>query len=217
MNKVGRNDRRKLDEYLTSVRELERRITRVELAPPTNPGVAQPDGVPADYAEHLRLMFDLLAVAFQTDSTRVATFVLANEASNRSYPFIDVHDGHHEISHHGGNKEKQAKIAKINRFHMEQFARFIGKLHDTREGAGTVLDHSMIVYGGCIGDGDRHNHDDLPIALVGGGSGRIKPGRHIRYDKDTPLNNLWLSMLDRLDAPTDKLGDSTGRLKSLEG
>ncbi len=214
---LGRNDRRKLDEYLTAVRELEQRITRVEQAPPKNPGLAEPDGVPANYAEHLSLMFDLLAVALQTDSTRVATFVLANEGSNRSYPFIGVHDGHHEMSHHGGSAEKQAKIAKINRFHMEQFAKFIGKLHDMREADGSVLDHSMIVYGSCIGDGNRHNHDDLPILLVGHGSGTIKPGRHIRYPKDTPLNNLWLSMLDRLETPTDKLGDSTGRLKSLEG
>ncbi len=153
----------------------------------------------------------------QTDLTRVATLVIANEGSNRSYPSIGVNDGHHEMSHHGGDKTKLEKIAKINRFHMAEFARFIGKLQDAKEPGGSVLDHSMIVYGSCIGDGDRHNHDELPILLVGHGTGTLKSGRHIRYPQDTPLNNLWLSMLDRIDVKTEKLGDSTGRLANLDG
>lgn len=213
---LGHTDRRKLDEYLTSVRELEQRITRVETSPPPKPDMKRPDGIPKDFGEHLRLMFDLLALAFQTDVTRVSTFVLANEGSNRSYPSIGVNDGHHEMTHHGGDKGKLEKVAKINRFHMTEFARFIGKLKSMKEEGGSVLDHSMIVYGSCIGDGDRHNHDELPVLLVGQGSGTLKSGRHIRYPKDTPLNNLWLSMLDRIDVKTSKLGDSTGRLPLLD-
>jgi Protein of unknown function (DUF1552) len=213
---LGRTDRRKLDEYLTSVRELEQRITRVETAPPPKPDMKRPDGIPHEFAEHVRLMFDLMALAFQTDMTRVATFVMANEGSNRSYPSIGVSDGHHEMSHHGGDKTKLEKIAKINRFHMTEFARFIGKLKEAKEPGGNVLDNSMIVYGSCIGDGDRHNHDELPILLAGHGSGTLKSGRHVRYPKDTPLNNLWLSMLDRIDVKTQKLGDSTGRLPLLD-
>ena len=213
---LGRTDRRKLDEYLTSVRELEQRITRVETAPPPKPDMKRPDGIPKEFAEHVRLMFDLMALAFQTDVTRVATFVMANEGSNRSYPSIGVSDGHHEMSHHGGDKTKLEKIAKINRFHMTEFARFIGKLKEAKEPGGTVLDNSMIVYGSCIGDGDRHNHDELPILLVGHGSGTLKSGRHVRFPKDTPHNNLWLSMLDRIDVKTQKLGDSTGRLPLLD-
>jgi hypothetical protein len=214
---LGHTDRRKLDEYLTSVRELEQRITRIETAPPPKPDMPRPDGIPHDYAEHIELMFDLLALAFQTDVTRVATMVMANEGSNKSYPFIGVNDGHHEMSHHGGDKTKLEKIAKINSFHMDQFARFIGTLKGAKEGNSNVLENSMIVYGSCIGDGDRHNHDDLPVLLVGHGSGTLKPGRHVRYPQDTPLNNLWLSMLDRLEVKTEKLGDSTGRLQMLEG
>lgn len=213
---LGRTDRRKLDEYLTSVRELEQRINRVETAPPPKPDMQRPDGIPKEFAEHVRLMFDLMALAFQTDVTRVATFVMANEGSNRSYPSIGVSDGHHEMSHHGGDKTKLEKIAKINRFHMTEFARFIGKLKEAKEPGGNLLDNSMIVYGSCIGDGDRHNHDELPILLAGHGSGALKSGRHVRYPKDTPLNNLWLSMLDRIDVKTQKLGDSTGRLPLLD-
>jgi hypothetical protein len=214
---LGRTDRRKLDEYLTSVRELEQRVTRFETTPPPKPKMERPDGIPHEFAEHVRLMFDLMALAFATDSTRVATMVIANEGSNRSYPSIGVNDGHHEMSHHGGDKTKQEKIAKINRFHMGEFARFIGKLRDAKEPGGSVLDHSMIAYGSCIGDGDRHNHDELPVLLVGHGAGTLKPGRHIRYPQDTPLNNLWLSMLDRIEVKTEKLGDSTGRLARLDG
>jgi hypothetical protein len=214
--RLGANDQRKLDEYLTTVRELEVRIIRAEQG--IGEGAAnlvRPAGVPQDYAEHIRLMSDLMVVAFQADLTRIVTFVVANEGSNRSYPFIGVPEGHHDLSHHGGDKEKQAKIAKINVFHTSHLAYLLEKLRSSPEGDGNLLDHSMVAYGSAIGDGNAHNHDNLPILLAGRGCGTIVPGRHIRYEKETPLNNLWLSMLDRMEASTDKLGDSTGRLTEL--
>ncbi|HWB12380.1 MAG TPA: DUF1552 domain-containing protein [Pirellulales bacterium] len=214
--RLGANDQRKLDEYLTSVRELEARIARSEKSPGEGPvGLPKPAGVPEDYAEHIRLMYDLMALAFQSDLTRVVTFVHANEGSNRSYPFIGVSDGHHDLSHHAGDAEKQAKISKINQFHASHLARFLQKLKETPEGDGNLLDHSMIAFGSAIGDGNRHNHDDLPIMLAGRGCGTLKPGRHIRYERETPLNNLWLSMLDRLGAHVDRLGDGKGTLSEL--
>lgn len=216
-SRVGATDRRKVDEYLTSVREIELRLSGKQwepISPPT--GMTKPDGVPKDYADHIRLMCDLMVLAFQGDLTRICTFAIANDGSNRSYPFIGVSEGHHELSHHGGNKDKQSKIAKINRFHVTQFAYLLEKLKSIPEGNGTLLDHAMIAYGSGISDGDRHNHDDLPIVLAGGGCGTVKPGRHIRYRIGTPLNNLWLSMLDRMGASVDRLGDSTASLKGLD-
>ena len=214
--RLGANDQRKLDEYLTTVRELERRINRAEQASGQGlPNFAKPAGVPADYGEHIRLMADLMVLAFQSDLTRVSTFVLANEGSNKSYAFIGVSEGHHDLSHHGNDKEKQAKISKINQFHVAQLAYFLDKLQSTPDGDGTLLDHAMIAYGSAIGDGNAHNHDNLPILLAGRGCGTLSPGRHVRYEHETPLNNLWLSLLDRMDSPIDKLGDSTGRLKEL--
>jgi hypothetical protein len=216
--RLGANDQRKLDEYLTTVRELEQRIARADGTGGAGPaGLEKPTGVPEDYAEHIRLMYDLLAVAFQGDLTRVATFVHADEGSNRSYAFIGVSDGHHDLSHHGGDKEKQAKISQINQFHASQLAYFLEKLKNTPDGDGTLLDHSMIAYGSSISDGNRHNHDDLPILVAGRGGGTLSPGRHIRYEKETPLNNLWLSLLDRMDAHVDALGDGSGRLAELAG
>ena len=141
--------------------------------------------------------------------------VFANDGSNRSYKLIEVPEGHHDLSHHGGNKDKQAKIAKINRFHISQFAYLLDKMKAARESEGTLLDNSMIVLGGGISDGNRHNHDELPILLAGQGGGTLKPGRHIRVKKETPLTNLYLGMLDRVGVPTEKLGDSTGKLESL--
>jgi hypothetical protein len=214
--RLGQTDGRKLDEYLDGVRELELRIERAEqFAARELPQSPKPEGIPEDYKEHIRLMGDLMVLAFQADLTRVSTFMLANEGSNRSYNFIDVPDGHHDLTHHGGDQEKQKKIAKINRFHLEQFAYLLDRLKSIREGEETLLDHSMIVYGSGIGDGNRHNHDDLPILLAGRGCGTIAPGRHIRYPNETPLNNLWLALLDRMDADTESLGDSNGRLGSL--
>jgi hypothetical protein len=216
--KLGQVDRQKVDEYLTSVRELETRFARVDKAIAIDlSGVKQPTGIPRDNQQHIRLMFDVLALAFQTDSTRIATFVYANEGSTKSYKFIGVPEGHHDLSHHGKDADKQAKIKKINIYHIEQFAYFLAKLGSIREGQGTVLDHSMIVYGSGISDGDRHNHDDLPILVAGKGSGTIKGGRHLVYPKNTPLNNLYVSMLDRVGLPGSKLGDSTGALPKLDG
>lgn len=214
--KLGATDQRKLDEYLNSVREIEQRI---DVASPTMtapaPHYPRPAGIPEDYAEHIRLMYDLLALAFQGDLTRVATFVVANEGSNRAYPFIGVPDGHHDLSHHGGNAEKQHKIREINRFHTTHLAYFLEKLKSMPEGEGSLLDNSMILYGSGIGDGNAHNHDNLPILLAGRGGGTIASGRHIKMAKETPLNNLYLSMLDRMDSSVDVLGDSTGRLPGL--
>jgi hypothetical protein len=177
------------------------------------PDYPKPAGTPKDYGEHLRLMYDLLTLAFQTDATRVATFVVDNEGSNRSYNFLNVPEGHHELSHHGKDAAKQAKIRQINRFHMEQFAYFIDKLSGIAEGPGTLLDNCMVLYGSGISDGDRHNHDELPIVLAGRGGGSIPGGRHLLYKKETPLNNLYLAMLDRMQASVETLGDSNGKLE----
>jgi hypothetical protein len=162
-------------------------------------------------------MSDLLALAFQANLTRIATFVYANDGSNRGYRALGVPEDHHDLSHHGGSKEKMAKVQKINQFHVEQFAYLLGKLKAIREGAGTLLDNSMIVYGSGISDGDRHNHDDLPILLAGKGGGTLKMGRHLRCARETPLMNLQLSLLDRMGVRVDSFGDSTGRLSELAG
>lgn len=219
--RLGANDRRKVDEYTTAVREIERRLTMAENKKSEaveRPDVPKPEGVPKDNQEHIRLMLDMLALAFQTDQTRVATFVFANEGSNKSYNWIDVPEGHHDISHHQRNAEKLEKIAKINAYYVEHLAYFLGKLEGVREGDETLLDHSMILYGSGIGDGDRHNHNDLPIALFGSGGGTIKTGRHVEYERNTPLNNLFLSMLDRMGGTrAEGLGDSNGRLGNLDG
>ncbi len=218
--RLGRNDQRKVDEYLTAVRELEVRLARAGKPIPASEtlGLSRPNGVPEDYQEHIRLMFDLMAMAFQTDSTRISTFMFANEGSNRSYQFLGAPEGHHDLSHHGNDPEKHEKIKKINTFHVQQLAYFLNKLKAMKEADDkSVLEHSMIVYGSGISDGNRHNHNELPIILAGGGGGTIKPGRHVIYPENTPLNNLYLSLLDRLDVKTDSLGDSTGRLNSLEG
>jgi Protein of unknown function (DUF1552) len=212
--RIGLDDRRKMDEYLTSVREIEQRIAKAETPVQVDGGVPRPSGVPKDYAEHVRLMFDLIALAFQTDTTRICTFMYANEGSGRPYPFLGVPEGHHDLSHHGGDAKKHEKIRKINRFHIEEFARLLTKLKSTREGEHSILDNSMIVYGSGIGDGDRHNHDDLPVLFVGKGGGAFKTGRHVVY-KPQPLNNLYLSMLDAMGVPCERIGDSTGRLEKL--
>ena len=178
----------------------------------------RPTGVPKDYKEHNRLMGDLLALAFQADLTRIATFVFANDGSNRSYrDDLAIGEGHHDLSHHAGNKDKLAKLQKINAFHIGQFAYLLERLKAVKEGDGTLLDHCMIVYGGGISDGNRHNHDDLPILLAGKAGGALKPGRHVKYPKDTPLTNLYVSMLDRMGVKVDSFGDSTGALAGLGG
>jgi hypothetical protein len=215
---LGQTDRRKMDEYFNSVRELELRITRAEsLAKAERPAFDAPDGVPQDVQEHIRLMYDLLAMAFRTDTTRIATFMLANEGSNRSYSMVGVNDGHHELSHHRMDQEKIQKLKKIDQFLIGQFAYFLEQLKSTPEGEGTLLDNSMILYGSGISDGNRHRHDDLPLVLAGRAGGSISTGRHLCYEGETPMNNLFLSMLDRVGADVERLGDSSGRLPGLEG
>jgi hypothetical protein len=217
-NQLGASDQRKLDEYFSCVRDVEQRIERAAKLPPVEtPNIKLPPGVPGDVQEHLRLMADLMVLAFQTDTTRVSTFVLNNEGSNRPYSFIGVREGHHDLSHHENNPEKQKKISQINRFHVQQLAYLLERLAGIQEGAGTLLDNCLIAYGSGNSDGNRHNHDDLPILLAGKGGGTVKTGRHLRFPKETPLNNLWLSMLDRVGTEIDQLGDSTGRLLGLVG
>ena len=216
-DKLGVADRRKLEEYLTGVREIERRIDRarpvIEVGQST---LARPAGIPGDYREHIRLMSDLLVLAFHADLTRIATFVFANDGSNRSYGAIGVPEGHHDLSHHGKDPRKFEKIRAINRFHVEQYAYLLGRLKAVPEGAGTLLDHCMVVYGSGISDGNSHSHHDLPILLAGKGNGTLKSGRHVLLPKETPLTNLHLSMLDRMGVPVESFGDSTGRLTDLD-
>lgn len=215
--KLGATDKRKLDEYFTSVREIEQRIDRAAKLPPIQaPNYPAPTAIPASYEDHVKMMCDLLVLAFQTDATRVSTFALANEGSNKPYPFIGVSDGHHDLSHHGNDAAKKEKIKNINTFHVKQLAYLLQKLKGVQEGDGTLLDHCMIAYGSGNSDGNRHNHDDLPVLLAGRGCGTIKSGRHLVFPKNTPLNNLWISMLDRLDIRGMELGDSTGSLKGLD-
>ncbi len=213
---LNTRDQQKLDEYFTGVREIEQRLNRVEKESESNvPLSAKPSGIPQDPGEHIRLMSDMVVLAMQADLTRISTFMFANDGSNRSYRNIGISEGHHELSHHGRDPVKQEKIRQINRFHITQLAYMLEKMKSIPEGEGTLLDNSMIVFGAGISDGDRHNHNDLPILLAGGGAGTLKTGRHIRYEKDTPLNNLFLAMLDRVGVRADTLGDSTGRLEQL--
>jgi hypothetical protein len=214
--KLGATDQRKMDEYLTAVREVEQRITHAENSAGRElPSYERPDGIPQDHAEHLRLMTDLLVLAFQADLTRVATFMFGNAGSNRSYSFIGVPEGHHDLSHHGNDEQKQAKISQINQFHAKNLAYLLDRLKSVREGDATLLDQAMIAYGSGLGDGNAHNHDKLPILVAGRAGGTIQSGRHIEFEKETPLNNLWLSLLDRVDAHAEQLGDSTGRLEGI--
>jgi hypothetical protein len=214
-HQLGYTDRRKVDEYLTAVREVELRIEHAERFPAVTPDLPKPGGIPKDREQHMRLMLDLLALAFQTDTTRIATYIIAHDGDNRPYPMIGVAEGHHELSHHGNDEAKKQKIAKINHFHTTQFAYFLEKLKSIREGEGTLLDNCMIVYGGAISDGNAHNHDNLPILLAGGGGGTLRTGRHVRFAKETPMTNLYLSMLDRMGVPAERVGDSTGKLEDI--
>jgi len=214
--RLGRRDVRKLDEYFASIRDIELRMQRPDKRTATAaPDYPAPDGIPDSYEEHIRLMCDLLVLAFQADLTRVCTFALANEGSNRPYPHIGIREGHHELSHHGGSEAKQAKICQINTFHARQLAYLLEKLDSVQEGDGTLLDHAMVAYGSGNSDGNAHDHDNLPILLAGGGCGTLKTGRHVRYPQETPLNNLWVSLLGRMEIEVAQLGDSTGALADL--
>ncbi len=209
-------DRRKLDEYLTGLREIEHRIARFDREPPQVPDRALPDGPPTAYSEHLRLLADMLVLAFQTDSTRIGTFMFAHDGSNRSFPEIGVGDGHHNLSHHQGKEESLEKIAKIDRFHAEQFAYFLGRMQEVKEADGrSLLDHSMVVYASGLSDGNRHNHDDLPVILAGGAGGRLAAGRHVKLPGEQPMTNLYLTMLDLVGVPQQAFGDSTGPLDAV--
>ncbi len=211
--KANPGDRRKLDEFFTSVRDIEQRIERAEKFAAEMPDVKIPEGVPDSYEEHIRTMFDLMVLAFQTDTTRLATFMLAHDGSNRSFPELGVPDAHHYLSHHQNDPQKLAKIAKIDQFYLRQFGYFLGKMKAVKEDGVSLLDNSMIVFGGGIGDGNRHNHDNLPILLAGRGGGTLTPGKRMVLSQETPMTNLYLAMLERLGVPAQKVGDSTGKLE----
>lgn len=214
---LGPTDRAKVGQYLDSVREVERRIQKAEADVAENPltDLERPVGVPASYADHARLMFDLQVLALQGDVTRVITFQLARETSNRAYPEIGVPDPHHPLSHHGNDPDKIAKIAKINQFHVSLFAEFVGKLKAAKEGDGSLLDHSLYLYGSGMGNPNVHDHVNLPILIAGGTSTGLKGGRHIRFNNVTPLANLYLTMLDKAGVRLDKFGDSDGKLDDM--
>lgn len=216
-NQLGGADRQKLDQYFSCVRELELRIARAEKLPPAEPpaGSTKPRELPAEIGEHFKLVCDLLVLAFQADVSRIATFMFAREGSNLRYPTIGVTEGHHELTHHFNDPKKMGKVRDINQYHVEQLAYLLTKMKSVTEGDGSLLDNCMIAYGSAIGDGNRHTHHDLPILLAGKGGGSVKTGRHLKYPRETPVNNLWLAMLDRMDVHTEKLGDSTGLLEGL--
>ncbi len=215
-SRIGAKDRQKLTEYLDSVRDVERRIQKAEEQNSRElPVVDQPMGVPNDYATHAKLMMDLLALAYQTDLTRVATFMLAKEVSSRAYPEIGVSDSHHPLSHHQNEVAKLERLHKINEYHVQQFAHLVEKLKNIPEGDGTMLDHSVFLYGTGISDSNTHFHDDLPIAIVGGKAAGIHGGRYVRYKQGTPLANLHVTLLERLGINVEKFGDSNGKLTNL--
>jgi hypothetical protein len=210
---LGATDRHKLDEYLTSVREIEARIEQAEKDVGSfRPSFEQPAGVPVEYAGHASLMFDLMTAALQADATRILTFMLAREGSGRTYREIGVPDAHHPLTHHRGSEEMIAKVRRINRYHIELFAGWIRKLAATPEAGGSLLDNLMIVYGSGLSDGNRHHHHDLPVLLAGH---VFKPGRHVAYPVETPMTNLFLTILERMGVKPEAIGDSNGRLEHL--
>ncbi|MCU1330318.1 MAG: hypothetical protein JWN34_5688 [Bryobacterales bacterium] len=214
---IGPGDRAKLGEYLDTVREVERRIQKAEkqTAGSQQADLDRPAGVPASYGEHARLMFDLQTLALQGDVTRVITFQLAREASTRTYPEAGVSDPHHPLSHHSNDPEKLAKLAMINAYHVSLFAYFLGKLKATRDGEGSLLDHSLYLFGSGMGNSDVHDHVDLPVVVAGGAAGRVQGGRHIRYKEPIPLANLHLTLLDRVGVPMESFADSNGKIAEI--
>ena len=216
---LGTRDKGKLDEYLEAIRDIERRIQKAEEQSATMkiPIMERPVGIPETFEEHAKLMADLMVIAYQTDMTRVVTFMMAREGSNRSYREIGVPDGHHSVTHHQNDPEKIAKTQKIDEHHVKSFAYLVKRLNETQDGDGTLLDHTMLLYGSSIRDGNVHDHHDLPLVLVGGKSADVKGGRHITYKPETPMTNLLLSMLDKSGVPAESLGDSTGKADQLSG
>jgi hypothetical protein len=214
---LGPTDRRKLDEYLSSIREIERQIERAEKDnAQIEPGMDKPYGVPADFAEHFKLMTDMITVAFRADLTRVVTFLVTREGSSRAYREIGIADGHHPLTHHRNDAAMMEKVAQINTYHTQQFAGWIEKLKSIPEGDSNILDNSMIVYGAGLSDGNRHLHDDLPTLIAGRGGNFIKAGRRVVYRRETPMSNLFLTMMDRMGVRVEHFGDSTGRLRGID-
>ncbi len=215
--RLGSGDRTRVSEYLDTIREVERRVQQAEAQTRDNPlpDLDRPVGVPASYAEHARLMFDLQVLALRGDVTRVITFQLARESSNRTYPEIGVPDPHHAMSHHGNDPEKVAKIAKINQFHVSLFAYFLEQLAAVPEGDGTLLDHSLYLYGSGMGNPNVHDHVNLPIVVAGGAAGKVRGGRHLKFATPTPMANLHLSLLDSVGVRLESFADSTGKLDTL--
>jgi len=216
---LGSRDRGKLTEYLDSIRDVERRIQMAEAQNDTMkvPVIERPAGVPSEFEDHAKLMMDLQTIAFQADLTRVITFMMAREGSDRSYRQIGISDGHHPLTHHQNDPEKIEKVTQINTYHVKMLAYYLEKLRSTQDGDGNLLDHSLVLYGSSISDGNAHTHHNLPLVMAGGAAGRVRGGRHIQYPKETPMNNLLLTMLDKAGVPVpEKLGDSTGELKLLE-
>jgi len=212
---LGPADRRKLDEYLSAIREIERRIQMAEAdMTGLTPSIDKPTGIPVEYGDYVRLMFDLQLIAFQTDMTRIVTMMMGREGSMRTYPEIGVPDPHHPLTHHRNNTDWIERVTKINTMHAELFASFVSKLKETPDGDGSLLDHSTIVYGSGLSDGNRHTHEDLPVLLVGRGAG-FRMGQHIVYPKDTPMTNLFLTLLDRVGVRAEKIGDSTGHIEHI--
>ena len=215
---LGSSDRGKLSEYLDAIRDIERRIQKAEEQNATMqiPVMDRPAGIPDQFVDQAHLMMDLMAIAWQTDMTRVVSFMMAREGSTRSYREIGISDGHHPLTHHMHDPEKIEKVTKINTHHVDMFAYLVKKLSETPDGDGSLLDHSLVLYGSSISDGNAHTHHDLPLVVAGSGNGKLKGGRHLRYPKMTPMNNLLLSMLDMSGVPLPgKLGDSTGEMKLL--
>jgi len=214
---VGIPDRVRVDHYLDSIREIERQIQHAEAATLDNtmPDLDRPVGVPAAFADHAKLMFDLQILAFQADLTRVITFQLTREQSNRTYPEIGVADPHHPTSHHGNDPEKVAKIAKINTFHVSLFAEFLQRMKATPDGDGSLLDHTVYMYGSGMGNSSLHDHENLPLLVAGGAASGLKGGRHIKYDTGMPLANVHLTLLDRVGVHVDSFGDSSGKVEDL--
>jgi hypothetical protein len=214
--KLGAGDQRKLDEYLYAIRDVENRLVhsdKLRVGEDGIPNFPRPAGVPRDWSEHCKLMMDMTALAIRSDATRVLSFMFANEGNNSGYPQVGAPEGHHDLSHHGKSEDKQTKLQKINLYHMQHFAYLLDHLANVEEGGSKLLDQCMIVYGSGISDGDRHNHDDLPILLVGKASGKIKRATHWRVPANTPLCNLYLWMLNQAGIKADSFGDSNGLLK----
>jgi len=213
---LGGTDRRKLDEYLTSIREIEQQVDRI-VAEGTviEPGIEKPFGIPATFDGYFRLMTDMMLIAFKADITRISTVMVGREGSNRAYPEIGVNDSHHPLTHHMGNMDMLDRVRKINVFHATLFAEFLQKLKDTPEGDSNLLDQSLIVYGGGLSDANVHTHDQLPTVLAGRGGGTVNPGRHITYQRETPVTDLFTSMIERVGVRSSQLGDTTGRLHGL--